>query len=143
MSRTFLNKFIYFNKYVQIDSLSTNTESKIYTFIYLGVSSLMIGGHGCYAYGTAKNKMIVIDKKYKFTRNGFTEFMIIDKEGHHYNVNNSMWYWKWDSIEDWCELQTSNDKDKDKILIKYYGLRIPMLGIFPTIIMSAKCYDYC
>lgn len=138
MSRTLLNKFIFFNKYVQIDSLSTNTESKIYAFVYLGVSSLMIGGHACYAYGTAKNKMIVIDKKYKFIRNGFTEFMIIDKEGHHYNVNNSLWYWKWDSIEDWCELKTSNDKDKDIMLIKYYGLRIPMLGIFPTIIMSVK-----
>jgi hypothetical protein len=71
MSRTFLNKFINFNKYVQIYSLSTNTESKVYTFVYLGVSGLMIGGHACYAYETSKNKMIVIDKKYKFIRNEF------------------------------------------------------------------------
>ena len=122
MSRRFLN-FVKFNMNVNIDGLSTYT--------ILGMYVLIIGGHACYAYGTAKNKIIVIDKKYKFTRNGFTEFMIIDKEGHHYNVNNSIWYWKWDSIEDWYLI-----KEEQKLNTLTYGWRVPILGMFPNIVSS-------
>jgi hypothetical protein len=64
--------------------------------------------------------------------------MIIDKNGHHYNVNNSFWYWKWNSIEDCCQLETNNE-----IHIKYYGYRVPVFGIFPNIISNkhAKLLD--
>ena len=57
--------------------------------------------------------------------------MVIDNKGRHFNVNNSMWYWKWDSIEDWHKIKNNN-----KINVKYYGLRIPVLGIFPNIVQS-------
>jgi hypothetical protein len=61
-------------------------------------------------------------------RNGFTEFMVIDEYGNHYNVNNSFWYWKWNSIEDWY-----NIKESDELDFKYYGWRVPVLGMFPNI----------
>jgi hypothetical protein len=90
-------------------------------------------GNGIYAYVTVENKLIKVNKKYQFDRNGFTEFMIIDDNGVHYNVNNSVWHWKWVSIEDWHKLETS------KVLaIKYYGWRVPLLGLFPNIIMSRQ-----
>lgn len=95
----------------------------------------IVGGlfcHCAYALGTVERKIIRIQKKYQFDKNGFTKFMIIDHTGKHYNVNNSFWYWKWNSIEDWHKLETN--KDNLDIVIKYYGWRSPLFGMFPKII---------
>jgi hypothetical protein len=91
--------------------------------------------HPIYALLTVQNKMITVDKKYHFTRNGFTQFMVIDKNGNHYNVGNSMWYWKWDSIEDWHKLNP-----EQKIDITYYGWRKPLFGMFPRIVMISNIF---
>ena len=42
--------------------------------------------------------------------------MVIDSYGNHYNVNNSFWYWKWDSIEDWSSIEANKNLN-----MKYYG----------------------
>ena len=89
---------------------------------------IAIVGHLCYAITTKEEKEIMVLKKYKFDRNGFTEFMIIDQNGKHYNINNSLWYWKWNAIEEWNLIE----KHKN-IRIKFYGFRIPILGIFPNV----------
>ena len=105
--------------------------SKSFThFFKLLFGTALLLGHCAYALKTCENKIVKIDRKYKFDRNGFTEFMIIDDNGKHYNVNNSLWYWKWDSIEDWHKLEPNKD-----IAIKYYGWRVPLFGLFPNIIM--------
>ena len=57
--------------------------------------------------------------------------MIIDNEGRHFNINNSLWYWKWNSIEEWHKI-----KEGSVIKFKYYGWRIPLFGLFPNIYMS-------
>jgi len=57
--------------------------------------------------------------------------MVIDDNNKHYNVNNSLWYWKWDSIEDWNSIELN---ETNKLSVKYYGLRIPFLGFFPNIV---------
>ena len=101
--------------------------------IALSTIGAMILGHCSYALGTVEKKIINIDKKYLFDRNGFTEFMVLDDNGEHYNVNNSLWHWKWDSIEDWHKLELNKD-----IVIKYYGWRVPLFGLFPNIIMSKQ-----
>jgi len=88
-----------------------------------------LGGHALYSYSTLKKDTIKINKIYKFTQNANTQFMIIDENNKHYNVNNSFWYWKWNSIEDWNTL-----RENDSISIKYYGYRIPFLGFFPNIV---------
>jgi hypothetical protein len=88
-----------------------------------------ISSHAIYSYGTYNVDTIQIDKKYTYTKNANTEFMIIDIKGRHYSVNNNFWYWKWNSIEDWHKY-----KEKDSVEIKYYGYRIPLLGFFPNII---------
>jgi hypothetical protein len=97
----------------------------------LGFFGIAMGCHFCYAIGTKKEQTILINKKYEFTKQGFTEFMIIDENGKHYNVNNSVWYWKWNSIEDWNTLETNT-----RINVKYYGWRIPILGMFPVIVST-------
>jgi hypothetical protein len=120
MSRTFLHFFKDFLKTIG-DELNPKQAITI-----LGCTTT---GHFAYAIGTKREKEINIVSKYKFTRNGFTEFMIIDSEGNHYNINNSFWYWKWDSIEDWSSIEANK-----KINTKYYGFRFPVLGIFPNIV---------
>ena len=128
-----------------LNSLKSNDEplsSELNNFVQLTLGTIAIGGalgHGIYAFGTAETKFIKLKQKYTFDRNGFTEFMIIDENGNHYNVNNSVWYWKWDSIEDWHKLETSKD-----ISIKYYGWRVPFFGLFPNIIMCRQetLFDY-
>jgi hypothetical protein len=84
--------------------------------------------HCIYTFGTTTQKDILIHKKYTFETNGFTKFMIIDENNNHYCMNNSFWYLKWNSLEDWHKIE-----ENIRIKIKYYGYRIPIFGIFPNI----------
>lgn len=93
----------------------------------------LIVGHGIYTYSTSKTEHITIKNKYTFCRNGFTEFIVVDTNGNHYNVNNSVWYWKWNSIEDWNNMETTQS-----LSIRYYGIRWPLLGLFPNIVRSEE-----
>jgi hypothetical protein len=95
-----------------------------------------ISSHGLYSYSTYYVDTIQIDKKYTYTKNANTEFMLIDLNGRHYSVSNNFWYWKWNSIEDWHKY-----KEKDFVKIKYYGYRIPFFGIFPNIIYIKNIND--
>ena len=84
--------------------------------------------HSLYAYGTSSVEDIKIENKYKMVNHGSTRFMIQDEKGRHYEVNNSFWYWKWDSVEDWSKMNKG-----DSVKAKYYGIRSPLLGLFPNI----------
>ena len=102
------------------------------TFNFLALSlsfSLNLG----YSVVTEKKEEIKVAKKYKLVDYGSTNFMIVDNNGRHFNINNSLWYWKWDSVEDWEKI----DKN-DTISIRYYGLRVPLFGMFPNIVNSKK-----
>ena len=100
--------------------------------VFLFTSSVtMISCNLGYAILTREEKEIIVKKKYKFDRSGFTEFMIIDSNDKHYNLNNSLWYWKWDSIEDWHLI-----KEEQKLNTLTYGWRVPILGMFPNIVAS-------
>lgn len=117
MSRTFFNTFFKL-------LLKSDEPPIVFT---TGVS--MISCNFLYAIFTREEKEITVKKKYKFNRNGFTDFMVIDSNGKHYNLNNSLWYWKWDSIEDWHSI-----KEEQKLNTLTYGLRLPILGLFPNIV---------
>lgn len=106
---------------------------KDYNFIYVPIIGSITCGHLAYIISSEKTDVIRVSDKYTFTQSGHTNFMIVDTKGRHYNVNNSFWFWKWDSIEDWTNL-----KQDETIRVKYYGYRIPELGIFPNIIGHAK-----
>jgi hypothetical protein len=60
--------------------------------IDISLSCIGLAGHALYSYSTLKKDTIKINKIYKFTQNSNTQFMIIDQNGKHYNVNNSFWY---------------------------------------------------
>jgi len=119
MSRTFFN-IIFKNL------LKSNNQ-----VVLLTTSVTMVSSNFFYAILTREEKEIIVKKKYKFDRVGFTEFMIIDSNDKHYNLNNSLWYWKWDSIEDWHLI-----KEEEKLNTLTYGLRLPILGMFPNIVSS-------
>lgn len=91
--------------------------------------TLTTGVHGAYALFTEKEEEIQIVEKYQMNRFGFTDFMVVDTRGRHFNVNNSIWYWKWDSIEDWSSLHKG-----DTLTVKYYGWRKHVFGLFPNIV---------
>jgi hypothetical protein len=134
MSRSFLRNLFKYANHIFED----NAKRKIVAGeIELKVGALLtvLVGHGIYAYSTEEKDAIVVTKKYKMNRNGFTDFMVIDDKGRHFNVNNSLWYWKWDSIEDWHRIQ---EKSEEKLLIRYYGWRMPLLGLFPNITVSKR-----
>lgn len=81
-----------------------------------------------YTYSTKETKIITIKNKYMYTNNAFTKFMVIDSENNHFCVNNTIWFWKWDSIEDWNNIELNK-----QIKINYYGYRIPVFGMFPNV----------
>ncbi len=130
MSRSFLYRVSSI-----ISSINKNTDAKDdlhkYGIVFFGSCGLIT--HCIYAYSTDKNEHVKIVKKYKMVRNGFTEFMIIDDKDRHFNVNNSFWYNKWNSVEDWSSI-----KEGDELYFKYYGYRMPILGMFPNIYMTNR-----
>jgi hypothetical protein len=89
-------------------------------------------GHMIYTYGTSDKKLITPSDVYQYDTFGETRFMIVDQNGKHYRFNNSLWYWKWDTIEDAIE----NRKKNEDVEISYYGWRIPILGMFPNVYAS-------
>lgn len=102
-------------------------------------STLLFGAagiHSLYAYGTSTTEDITIVNKYQMDLHGFTKFMVHDDKGRHYAVNNSYWYWKWDSVEDWAAI-----KKGDRIQVKYYGIRAPLFGVFPNIVSTKLNID--
>ena len=108
MAKSLLFRFKWFYKAILKD-VDVDEYSDITIKFAFGVVSLGMIGHASYTLKTTKHKIIDVKEKYMFTRNGFTEFMIIDEKGNHYNVTNSIWYWKWDSIEDWHKIQTNKE----------------------------------
>lgn len=116
----FKSIFMKNNRYENYNSLQMKMTLLIFT-----IGSI---NHLSYAIATSKNEKMEIVKKYTMVRNGFTEFMVIDEKGRHFNINNSLWYWKWNSIEDWYKIS-----EGDKLYFKYYGWRYPLLGLFPNI----------
>ena len=128
MSRSFFHTYKHFMKFIDVDDKAAKL---IPVQIQLGLIGTILGGHACYAYGTQSKNQICVNKTYMYTQNGCTEFMIIDQNGKHYNINNSFWYWKWNSIEDWHNINTG-----DVLNVKYYGFRIPLFGVFPNIVYS-------
>ena len=133
MSRSLTRLFLTWTKNIFLNDTRYKSNNEIQVKLATSVFTIGAFTHGAYALGTAKPEKSKIVKKYKMVRNGFTEFMIIDEQGKHYNINNSFWYWKWDSIEDW-----SNIKEGDELYFKYYGLRVPVLGLFPNIYMTNR-----
>ena len=87
--------------------------------------------HVVYVLSTEKKEDIQVINKYKFVKYGSTQFMIVDQKGRYFNVNTSLWYWKWDSIEDWSQI-----KKDTPLSVKYYGWRMPTFGLFPNIVKS-------
>ncbi len=134
MSSSILRRFAKLFTAVFDDKVTKDVKKSEILF-RTSITSIILAGHGLYVFSTEKKEAINVVKKYKMNRNGFTDFMIIDDKGRHFNVNNSLWYWKWNSIEDWHKI---DEKVEEKLLIKYYGWRVPILGIFPNIIMSDK-----
>ena len=132
MSSNFIRRFLGFTKVIFVDKLTRDISIGELGFRF-GICSTILAGHGIYVFSTEKTDAIVVEKKYKMNRHGFTDFMIVDEDGRHFNVNNSLWYWKWNSIEDWHKID-----EKKQILIKYYGWRVPVLGFFPNIVISNK-----
>ena len=121
MSRHMFNNLKIFYQYYKNDRENAHIYGPIF-----GTTTLL---HLLYVASTEKKEDIYVVKKYYFTQNGYTNFMLVDNNGRHFNVNNSFWYWKWDSIEDWTNVEL-----QEKMCVTYYGYRIPELGIFPNII---------
>lgn len=57
--------------------------------IQIPIIGFTVIGNAVYSYGTKNETAISIDKTYTYTRNGYTDFMIIDKRGKHYNFSSS------------------------------------------------------
>jgi len=111
------------------NSFFLNNFTKLPRDNQIAFFAICIGTHALYSFSTQKIDNILIKQLYKYNKNGNTNFMLIDNNDKHYNVNNSFWYCKWNAVEDWNKLKIG-----DKINIKYYGYRIPVFGIFPIIV---------
>jgi aldehyde:ferredoxin oxidoreductase len=86
-----------------------------------------------YVVVTTETKNITVMKKYKYTTYGFTKFMIVDENGVHYCITNSLLYCKWSNMEVWHNIDTNKE-----FIMKYYGWRVPILGMFPNIVVSKQ-----
>ena len=69
----------------------------------IGVLGVMSCIHAAYAYSTVGTKVITIKQSYDYVSHGTTRLMVVDSDGQHYKMSNSLWYWKWDTLEDVLE----------------------------------------
>lgn len=109
---------------------TVHLSNAVFNLFGLGVAT---GVHAIYAYSTKQEEEIQVVNKYKMNRHGFTDFMMVDGKGRHLIVNNSFWYWKWDSVEEWSRIQKG-----DTIRVRMYGWREPLLGLFPIVVRTKK-----
>jgi hypothetical protein len=123
-----MSRHFFYRLFPMLKSIIKGTKTDPLISIYFSIG--LTYGHGAFALASNETEEICITKKYKYNTNGFTNFMIVDDKGRHFNVNNSFWYWKWDSIEDWANIETNTKK----ITVNYYGYRIPFLGMFPNVV---------
>lgn len=131
-----MSRHILYNLFPFLKSfIKSNASPNILTV--LGTSVVLTYGHGMFALGTNKTEKICVTKKYTYVVNGYTNFMIIDDNGRHLNVNNSFWYWKWDAIEEWNNI----DEKETTLVVSYYGYRIPFLGLFPNVVDISRQLD--
>jgi len=99
-----------------------------------GLACATVLAHSAYAYGTARftkvqvhNKSIFVDGGKHFTRSQAT---ILDGTTNTcMAVNNSLWFWRWDSAERFMQLKEGDVKN-----VRMYGWRIPILGLYPNIV---------
>ncbi len=106
-------------------TIENNKENIWRIFMKIGI---IVVPMSFYVYASTNTRRIRIKRKYKYVKSGMTSFMIIDMDENHYSLNNSIWFWKWDAIEDWYSLDNERE-----INIKFYGYRIPILSLFPNI----------
>ena len=111
-------------------SSTITSNDRMVNAISLGIMGL---GHAIYARGTEKEEVIHVAHTYQMVRTGRTEFMVVDQRGRHFNVNNSLWYWKWDAVEEWSQIQKGETRR-----VRMYGWRLPVWGMFPNIIGIEK-----
>lgn len=133
MSNNFLKIFSTFIRSLTYKTSNITLSDFKLNFLTL---SLLTSIHLSYTLTTENKEKIKVYDKYKLVNYGSTNFMIIDNNGRHFNVNNSLWYWKWDSIEDWSKI----NKD-DTLYVRYYGWRMPIFGMFPNIIQYKNKED--
>lgn len=127
MSRTF-GRFI--KPFLKI---LNEENSGLGTIAVTTIGITCVATHCIYSYMTCKVSTIIVKDKLVFNRDGNSEFIVRDNNDILYNMNNSLWHWKWDSIEDWFNIKKGN-----KVVIKYYGWRVPLFGIFPNIVNSTN-----
>lgn len=133
-----MSRHILYNLFPFLKSLVKPGSPNILTI--LGTSVVLTYGHGMFALATNKKEKICVTKKYTYVANGYTNFMIVDDKGRHFNVNNSFWYWKWDAIEEWTNIDDCNEKETT-LIVSYYGYRIPFLGLFPNLVHISTQLD--
>jgi hypothetical protein len=133
-----MSRHILYNLFPFLKSLVKPGNPNILTI--LGTSIVLTYGHGMFALATNKKEKICVTKKYTYVANGYTNFMIVDDKGRHFNVNNSFWYWKWDAIEEWTNIDDCNEKETT-LVVSYYGYRIPFLGLFPNLVHISTQLD--
>jgi hypothetical protein len=126
-----MSRHFFYRLFPFVKALAREAKPNIFTL--LGTTIFTTYCHGSFALATNKTEEICVAKKYKYVSNGFTNFMIVDTNGRHFNVNNSFWYWKWDAIEDWTNI-LKEGKGQEVIAVSYYGYRIPFLGMFPNVV---------
>ena len=90
---------------------------------------LMPVGHFGYVISTQNTDTVILTSKYVYTYGGYTRFMVVDERGKHYEVENSVWFWRWTAIEEWEQMPLYRP-----IQVDYYGWRIGIFGAFPNIV---------
>ena len=121
-----------FSKLRRIASMAFYQMPKQEFYTFPGILALPVFHLG-YVETTKRTASIVVVSKYVYTYGGYTRFMLVDDTGKHYTMENSLWFWRWNSIEDWDRIPHGIP-----VRVQYYGWRIAPLGVFPNIVSSGE-----
>jgi len=82
-----------------------------------------------YVYFTRFERVITVKEKHEFSTGKYIRNTISDEEGNVYQVQSSLPLLHFKEAEIWLKLEKSK-----KYTILAYGLRIPILGLYPNIV---------
>ncbi len=77
---------------------------------------VLIGLNILYILLTKKSKKIIIKQKLKIISWGFTKYIIVDKNNNIFEINNCVWFGKFNALDDWIKINLNK-----KYTVNYYG----------------------
>jgi len=80
-------------------------------------------------WGTEHDVNVTVKEKWVKYQGGDAKYLVSDTNGNIYEITDSLWKWKWNSSDQYAEMQTGQN-----YTIGLFGKRVPFFSAYPDVI---------